>query len=36
VSRFNMGLVIASGMAVGTLFVVLAAYRLVAADHSRK
>lgn len=36
VSRFNMGLVIAGGTAGGTLFVVPAAYRLVAAGHSRK
>jgi len=38
VSRFNMGLVIASGLAVGTLFtlfVVPAAYMLIAADHRR-
>jgi multidrug efflux pump len=39
VSRFNLGLVIASGMAIGTLFtlfVVPAAYVLLAADHSKK
>jgi len=39
VSRFNMGLVIASGISIGTLFtlfVVPAAYLLIAADHSRK
>jgi multidrug efflux pump len=39
VSRFNMGLVIASGIAIGTLFtlfVVPAAYVLIAADHSKK
>ncbi len=39
VSRFNMGLVIASGMAIGTLFtlfVVPAVYMLIATDHSRK
>ena len=39
VSRFNLGLVIASGMAIGTfftLFVVPAAYVLFATDHSRK
>jgi multidrug efflux pump len=39
VSRFNMGLVIASGLAVGTLFtlfVVPAVYLLIATDHSRK
>jgi multidrug efflux pump len=39
VSRFNMGLVIASGVAIGTLFtlfVVPAAYVLIAADHSKK
>ncbi|HEX7969187.1 MAG TPA: efflux RND transporter permease subunit, partial [Stellaceae bacterium] len=39
VSRFNMGLVIASGIAIGTLFtlfVVPAAYLLIATDHSRK
>jgi multidrug efflux pump len=38
VSRFNMGLVIASGLAIGTmftLFVVPAVYMLIAADHSR-
>ncbi|MDE2229682.1 MAG: efflux RND transporter permease subunit [Alphaproteobacteria bacterium] len=38
VSRFDMGLVIASGIAIGTLFtlfVVPAVYMLVAADHSR-
>ncbi len=38
VSRFNMGLVIASGLAVGTLFtlfVVPAVYLLIATDHSR-
>ena len=37
VSRFNMGLVIASGLAVGTLFtlfVVPAVYLLIATDHS--
>jgi multidrug efflux pump len=37
-SRFNMGLVIASGLAIGTiftLFVVPAFYILLAADHSR-
>jgi len=37
VSRFNMGLVIASGLTIGTLFtlfVVPAAYLLLAADHS--
>jgi len=36
VSRFNMGLVIASGLAIGTLFtlfVVPAFYMLLAADH---
>ncbi|HLZ01636.1 MAG TPA: efflux RND transporter permease subunit [Bradyrhizobium sp.] len=39
VSRFNMGLVIASGLAVGTLFtlfVVPAVYLLIAADHTRE
>ena len=39
VSRFNMGLVIASGLSVGTLFtlfVVPAVYLLVATDHSRR
>jgi multidrug efflux pump len=39
VSRFNLGLVIAAGMAIGTLFtlfVVPAAYVLLAADHSKK
>ena len=39
VSRFNMGLVIASGIAIGTLFtlfVVPAAYLVIAADHSKK
>jgi multidrug efflux pump len=38
VSRFNMGLVIASGLAVGTLFtlfVVPAVYLLIATNHSR-
>ena len=38
VSRFDMGLVIASGIAIGTLFtlfVVPAVYMLVAADHSK-
>jgi multidrug efflux pump len=38
VSRFNMGLVIASGLAIGTLFtlfVVPAVYLLIATDHSR-
>jgi multidrug efflux pump len=38
VSRFNLGLVIASGMAIGTLFtlfVVPAVYTLLAADHSK-
>jgi multidrug efflux pump len=38
VSRFNMGLVIASGLAIGTLFtlfVVPAVYVLIATDHSR-
>ncbi|KWV59525.1 acriflavine resistance protein B [Bradyrhizobium macuxiense] len=37
VSRFNMGLVIASGLSIGTLFtlfVVPAVYLLIAADHS--
>jgi multidrug efflux pump len=37
VSRFNMGLVIASGLAIGTLFtlfVVPAVYLLIATDHS--
>ena len=39
VSRFNLGLVIASGLSIGTLFtlfVVPAAYLLIAADHSQK
>jgi multidrug efflux pump len=39
VSRFNMGLVIASGLAIGTLFtlfVVPAVYMMIAADHSRR
>jgi len=39
VSRFNMGLVIASGLSIGTLFtlfVVPAVYVLIATDHSRK
>jgi multidrug efflux pump len=39
VSRFNMGLVIATGIAIGTLFtlfVVPAMYLLLAADHSRR
>jgi multidrug efflux pump len=38
VSRFNMGLVIASGLSIGTLFtlfVVPAVYLLIVADHSR-
>ena len=38
VSRFNMGLVIASGLTIGTLFtlfVVPAVYLLIATDHSR-
>jgi len=37
-SRFDMGLVIASGLSIGTLFtlfVVPAAYLLMAADHAR-
>jgi len=37
VSRFNLGLVIASGISIGTLFtlfVVPACYMLLAADHS--
>ena len=39
VSRFNMGLVIATGISIGTLFtlfVVPAMYLLLAADHSKK
>jgi multidrug efflux pump len=39
VSRFNMGLVISTGIAIGTLFtlfVVPAMYVLVAADHSKR
>jgi multidrug efflux pump len=39
VSRFNMGLVIASGLSIGTLFtlfVVPAVYLIVATDHSRQ
>ena len=39
VSRFNMGLVIASGLSIGTLFtlfVVPAVYMMIAADHSRR
>jgi multidrug efflux pump len=39
VSRFDMGVVIASGLAIGTLFtlyVVPAGYVLIATDHSRK
>ena len=39
VSRFNMGLVIASGLSIGTLFtlfVVPTIYLLLAADHSRR
>ena len=39
VSRFNMGLVIATGIAIGTLFtlfVVPAMYVLIAADHSKR
>ena len=38
-SRFSMGLVIASGLAIGTLFtlfVVPAVYVMLAADHSKK
>ena len=38
-SRFSMGLVIASGLSVGTLFtlfVVPAVYVMLAADHSKK
>lgn len=38
VSRYNMGLVIASGLSIGTmftLFVVPAVYMMIAADHSR-
>jgi multidrug efflux pump len=38
VSRFDMGLVIATGLAIGTLFtlfVVPAVYLLIATDHSR-
>jgi multidrug efflux pump len=38
-ARFSMGLVIASGLAVGTLFtlfVVPAVYVMLAADHSKK
>jgi len=37
VSRFDMGLVIAAGLAIGTLFtlfVVPAVYLMIAADHS--
>ncbi|PSJ60361.1 efflux RND transporter permease subunit [Pseudaminobacter soli (ex Li et al. 2025)] len=39
VSRYNMGLVIASGLAIGTLFtlfVVPAVYLMIAADHSKR
>jgi multidrug efflux pump len=39
VSRYNMGLVIASGLTIGTfftLFVVPAVYLMVAADHSHE
>jgi multidrug efflux pump len=39
VSRFNMGLVIASGLAIGTLFtlfVVPAVYLLIAEDHGKR
>ncbi len=39
VSRFNMGLVIASGLSIGTLFtlfVVPAVYMMIAADHSQR
>jgi multidrug efflux pump len=39
VSRFNMGLVIASGLSIGTLFtlfVVPAVYLLIATEHSRR
>ncbi|NNM80684.1 MAG: hypothetical protein HKM01_09590, partial [Gallionella sp.] len=38
-SRFNMGLVIASGLAIGTLFtlfVVPAVYMLIARDHIKQ
>jgi multidrug efflux pump len=38
-SRFNMGLVIASGVSIGTLFtlfVVPGVYLLLAADHSKR
>jgi multidrug efflux pump len=38
-ARFNMGLVIATGLAIGTLFtlfVVPAVYMLLAADHHKK
>jgi multidrug efflux pump len=38
VSRFDMGLVIATGLSIGTLFtlfVVPAVYLVIAADHSR-
>ena len=39
ISRFNMGLVIASGLSIGTLFtlfVVPAVYVMIATDHSRQ
>ena len=39
VSRFNMGLVIATGLSIGTLFtlfVVPAVYLLIGTDHSRE
>jgi multidrug efflux pump len=38
VSRFNMGLVVASGLSIGTLFtlfVVPAVYLILATDHAR-
>ena len=39
VSRFNMGLVIASGLSIGTLFTLFAVpaiYLLLATDHARR
>lgn len=36
VGRFNMGLVIMAGIAIGTLFVVSAMYMYLAAEHSKK
>ncbi len=36
VSRFNIGLVIATGISTGTLFIVPAMYLLLADDYSKK